>query len=310
MGLRRNVLTAMVFTGLAFAPAPYAFGEPFTIPGTEFRDIQPAAGGEPFRIFIAKPSAPPPEAGYPVIYLTDANAMFATLVDTLRIRTGGPSSAVEPAVVVGLGYPTDKPFDVERRAFDLTPDTGGKPMPERPNGKPWPKMGGADDFLAFIENEIKPLIASEVKIDTARETLVGHSFGGLFALHVLFTRPEAFDAYVAGSPSIWYGERHIDEEAKAFVGRIGKEPVNADLLLTVGELEQVSPAGTPDAEKRAAWVAGNRMLDNTRDMRERLTGLEDKGLRLVYREFPGEGHISVIPALISRAVPFAASRTN
>ena len=27
---------------LAFAPAPHAFSEPFTIPGTEFRDIQPA----------------------------------------------------------------------------------------------------------------------------------------------------------------------------------------------------------------------------------------------------------------------------
>lgn len=299
--------------GLAFAPAPYALGEPVAVPGAEYRDIRPLRGGEPFRVFIAKPQSPPPEAGYPVIYLTDANAMFATLVDTLRIRTGGPSSGVEPAVVVGIGYPTDKPFDVERRAFDLTPDTGGKALPLRPNGKPWPKTGGADEFLAFIENEVKPLVEGEVKIDTSRETLAGHSFGGLFALHVLFTRPDAFDAYVAGSPSIWFGGKHVEEEAAVFVRQLDSKPVDADLLLTVGALEQAVPSEKtdgPGADKRAAWVAGNRMVGNARDMRDRLSGLEGRGLRVVYREFPDENHMSVIPALISRAVPFAAGRTN
>ncbi len=66
---------------------------------------------------------------------------------------------------------------------------------------PFP-MGGADDFLAFISADMKPLIESELAIDRGRQARFGHSVGGLFDVHVLFTRPESFESYVATSPSI------------------------------------------------------------------------------------------------------------
>jgi predicted alpha/beta superfamily hydrolase len=300
---------ALVITGLALAPAPSALAETVVLPNAEYRDIAPLRGGPPWRVFIWKPKAPPPEAGYPVIYVTDANAVFGTLVEALNMRSRNPAvSGVDPAVIVGIGYPTDQPLDLDRRTYDLTPKVDVSTLPPKPDNSPWAKTGGADEFLAFIQDEVKPLIAKEVKIDPARESLFGHSFGGLFALHVLFTKPEAFDVYVAGSPSIWFGDRHLMKEAGAFIASAKTKPVNVRLLLAVGEWEQVlSPAEAkgPKPEVRANWKAKNRMLDNARDMDAELK--EASGLSVTYREFSEEDHVSIIPVIAARALSFAAA---
>lgn len=68
---------------------------------------------------------------------------------------------------------------------------------------------GAEQFLAFIEEELKPLIEREVPIDRTRQTLFGHSLGGWLVLYTLFTRSRAFQYYAAGSPSIWWKNRCI-----------------------------------------------------------------------------------------------------
>jgi predicted alpha/beta superfamily hydrolase len=44
---------------------------------------------------------------------------------------------------------------------------------------------------------------------TRYRTLVGHSLGGLFALHVLATRPELFEKYIALSPVIPYAQEQV-----------------------------------------------------------------------------------------------------
>lgn len=308
-----GVTVLALTTGLALlAPAPKAFADEVKIAGASYRDMSPAPGGAPYRIFVWKPDTPPPEAGFPVVYVTDANAVFGTLVETMNIRSKNPGgTGVEPAVIVGLGYPVDTPFDVERRTYDLTPKADPATLPKKPNGAPWTEIGGADAFLAFIEDELKPFIEKDVKIDKSRETLVGHSFGGLFALHVLFTKPDAFDAYVAGSPSLWFGGGIMFREADAFVRALETKPVHARLLLAIGGWEQdLSPAeaAAPNAAQRAVWKAGNRMVDNVREMRDKLAGLEERGLDLTYREFPEEDHMSMISVVAGRALPFAMAR--
>src|SRR5215475_9592633 len=46
-----------------------------------------------------------------------------------------------------------------------------------------------------------------------RAMLAGHSYGGLFALHVLLYSPNAFDGYLIGSPSIWAEPALLDKAA-------------------------------------------------------------------------------------------------
>jgi predicted alpha/beta superfamily hydrolase len=67
--------------------------------------------------------------------------------------------------------------------------------------------GGNDAFLSFIIDELKPAIAKATQVDPGRQALFGHSLGGLFVLHALFSRSDAFDTFIAGSPSIWWGKK-------------------------------------------------------------------------------------------------------
>ncbi|WP_226579268.1 alpha/beta hydrolase [Acuticoccus sediminis] len=280
---------------------------PVTIPRAEQVDLVSDQSGAVYRVFIWRPATPPPPEGYPVVTVLDGNAVFGMATDImgfagLRPRAGG----IEPAVIVGIGYPIDRPMDLERRSYDLTPPAATMNLPPRPNGRPWPEVGGADAFLDFIEDQVKPLVAARLPVDPARQVLMGHSFGGLFTLHVLLTRPGAFSVYLAGSPSIWFNDRHVDGEADALVA--SGRGVNARLFLAVGGDEQraepgPATAGGMDPKERQRWKRQNRMVDNTREMAARLSAVP--GLTVAFQEFAGEDHGSVVPAFMSRALRFA-----
>lgn len=281
---------------------------PVRIERSQQRDIVSRAGRE-YRLFVSRPLAPPPPSGYPVVYLLDANAAFGTMTEAIAMQSARPhATQVAPAIVVGIGYPTALPLDTERRTLDYTPEVDRRTLGRRPDGSAWPPTGGADAFLDFIENELKPMIARDHPIDAARQALFGHSFGGLFTLHALFTRPGTFQAYIAGSPSIWFGERAILKSEREFgeMARGATRPVR--LMIGVGGLEQTLSPGElamPDGSPRGPWIERNRMVDNAREMAARLQALQKRDLTVAYEEFAGENHASVIPALVSRALRFA-----
>lgn len=242
-----------------------------------------SAQGLPYRLLVAVPPEPPPAAGFPVLVLVDGDALFATALNTARLQAGRPEvSGVGPAVIIGIGYPGAAPFDAERRRQDLLPDGGG-----------------ADRFLDLIEARLLPLAADLAPIDRARLSLAGHSFGGLFALHALFTRPALFCSLVAGSPSIWWNERAILGEQAEFLRR-GAQAVRPRLLITVGGEEQ---RGDPlrDAA-RATRLHKARMVDNAGEMAAALAA--SGRLDCEHVVFAGENHVSVIPAMLSRTVAF------
>lgn len=87
-------------------------------------------------------------------------------------------------------------------AFGLAPETivvavhtmGKRGRDYRPNY-------GAVAFTDFLENELIPEVEQAFPANDSR-VLSGHSFGGLFALHVMTTRPHLFGAYFAYDPSV------------------------------------------------------------------------------------------------------------
>jgi predicted alpha/beta superfamily hydrolase len=282
---------------------------PAILSGAQQRDLRTRHTGLAYRIFVARPLLPAPENGYPVVYMLDANAAFGTMAEAVRLQSARPeATGVAPAIVVGIGYPTDLPLDLTRRTFDYTPDVDRASLSARPDGSAWPPTGGAGAFLDFIEDELKPAIAEEFPVDPARQALFGHSFGGLFTLYALFNRPRAFRSYIAGSPSIWFGNRAILEAARGFTDLLGDAPGDLGVMIAVGGLEQtLSPREqkASGGSRRADWIAENRMVDNARELAQRLNELASPKLRVAYEEFPGENHVSVIPPLISRALRFA-----
>lgn len=261
--------------------------------------------GRRFEISVARPEAPIPAGGYPVFYVLDPDSAFATLVDTVRTQ----EPLFGPVVVVGIGYPSDA--EIANRSFDLTPATNRATLPPMPGG--WGAVGGADAFRAFLQDRLKPAIQAELPINRRRQALFGHSLGGLFVLHVLFTCPGDFDTYVAGSPSIWWGDREIEKELRGYEAWQARNGAAHRLLITVGGLESaLSPEELraevamklphPEAEYRKLDMVGNAAA-----LAAELRPLAADGLAVTFTEFPGETHNSVIPAYLGRGARFTLS---
>ena len=269
----------------ALIALPGCATRPFTLPGT--RQIDIAAGGHTHRIMIAVPPAPAPAQGWPVLYVLDGDLMFALTAQLMRNRFArGPGVPAQGAVVVGLGYAGDQVLNLAARTYDYTPPAPGPATDER--GR---REGGADAFLDFIDATVRPLVADAARVDTARQTLFGHSYGGLCALHALFTRPGSFQNYVAASPSVWWRSGFILQEQARFVAerRAAAKPLR--LLVTQGERE----TEVPTDPTRAAILRERQGNDRLRALLDSLRGVPALNVR--FASFPGADHgTSMAPA--------------
>src|SRR3546814_8022582 len=97
--LLHGLLALLVATGAsgmgAYAQTPPADGVrmPVTLPDSEVWRIRSEGSGLEYQIMVAWPDYPPPENGYRVIYVLDANAMFLTTVETVRYYQRRPDIA-------------------------------------------------------------------------------------------------------------------------------------------------------------------------------------------------------------------------
>ncbi|WDY56282.1 alpha/beta hydrolase [Pseudomonas sp. PSKL.D1] len=245
--------------------ANIAQATPVTLDGTEQWTMKSAEGRE-YRIMVSLPEGDVPwTGGYPVIYLLDGNAYFAAFHAAKRAQ-----DRLRGSILVAIGYPSDTPLDFERRAFDLSP-----PQPPERNTPP---QGGQDLFLDFIEKSLMPKVNARFKVDQDQRSLVGHSFGGMFGVYTLFTRPQLFQHVIAISPSLWWQDRYLMAHERAFTAQAnaGKlDLTHSSLTLLIGDREM--PQEVQDA----------------RALQLRLQALSQYGLRSDFQVEPGEDHMSV-----------------
>lgn len=142
---------------------------------------------------------------YPVIYLLDGGSHFHSVTGLLDQLT---SNELCPEMIVVAITNTD-------RSRDLTPTRSLK-LPDG-SEQDWLKTtGGADNFMKFIETELFPHVERNYPTEPHR-VLIGHSFGGLFAIHTMMNRPELFNSYVAIDPSLWWDNRKLLLQADTFL---------------------------------------------------------------------------------------------
>jgi predicted alpha/beta superfamily hydrolase len=271
---------ALLFAGLfACEPMSAQSGAPVVIPRSAQYDIPSKITGTTYRVMVSTPFDASPGKAYPVFYVLDGNQYFGSATEIVtRLAT---LKDIEPAIVVGIGYPTEDPFEVNRlREGDLTPFAS---RTAREKGE---RSGGGDAFLKAIDEEIKPFLAAHYKIDPAKQILYGHSLGGLMALREMFRNPTSFSTYILSSPSIWYHEKAVLEDESAFVKRAKAGELHLRILITSGGDE---PRGT--------------MVDNASELAKQLSGLKDISVSRTI--FADEIHASVSAASLSRAVRFA-----
>lgn len=299
----------------AASPAGSTFDPtPVVIDGSTVRTFV-SDEGRVHRAYIWSPPDPPPARGRPVVYVLDGETTFLIVRDVARSLADAYTDADLP-IIVALGYDNAAPYSREgltrtlsERTLDYTPAVAQDRLGESLDGAPWPATGGADDFLAFIENTLKPAIAADHPIDRDRQVLMGHSFGGLLTLHAFLEHPERFNTFVASSPSVWFGKHSVLARARQFAASGDERLDGKRLLVTVGGLEQ-SRAPARGENGRAQWLSDSRMVDGVRELVETLQPLRARGLSLESREYPRETHLSVKPAAINYGVRFALATTT
>jgi uncharacterized protein len=284
IGLALPVLAAQApqaQTPQATSPAPPDLPG-YTMPSTQMWEMA-SDDGEIYRIFVSFPTTGMPDDGYPVLYVLDGNAMFAGFAEARRIQE---YYDVGKALVVGVGYPGDQAYDV-RRLNDYTPPLLDPP-PANLRRLAKYKSGGQDKFLDFLTGKLRTEIGKRYKINLDRQSLFGHSLGGLLALHALFTRPQAFYSLVAASPSLEWNEQGVLREERDFTARLtsGKVPKSSRLMVVVG-------GSDIDDDPYMAEAFAKRM--------DLLSGY---GLRTRFRRYDGEGHMSVPARAVTDTLRF------
>lgn len=239
-----------------------------------------ASDGHAYQVMVAWPDSPPPPQGWPVLWVLDGADNFAVAAVTARrLARAGARSGIEPGVVVAIESGT-----LPRRVLDYTPEVRGYAIPA---GAPAHGLaiGGADDFLSFLKNQVRPMITRRWRVDPARHTLLGHSFGGMLTLHALF-RGEAFSRFVAVSPSLWFGDDLIAQGER----RYADPAMRPTVLVATGEIER-----GPDGQSASAAEA----------LTARLIG---KGVDARFRTFSNQTHGTTMLAAMGDAITVAFGR--
>jgi len=266
---------------------------------TEVFELGSAAS--PYRIRLAVPVGSAPAAGWPVLTVLGHDAFDAACALVRYHADCRAPGYLDAGVLVGVGDGGDR-----RRRFDYTPALA-------PSNQALPApatQGGADAFLHFLLHELRPALHARLPVDATRQALAGHSLGGLFTLHTLFTQPDAFACYIASSPSVWWGDRYLERQAKAWVEKAITMPAPIPVQISVGEYEQaLSPLdqSRTDAPHLAEVRAQRAMVDGNRRLAQTLA--EHPGLDVRFHVYPGQYHRSVWASALNLGLLTAFRKT-
>jgi predicted alpha/beta superfamily hydrolase len=202
-------------------PADKPADKPQSAGGPARLTLQSAAVGEQRTFLVRTP--PGYDKGsdrYPVLYLTDGDRHIGHTSTTVEYLAG--HGRMPEMIVVGIGN-TD-------RTRDLTPTKAS--MQEGGRVMELPTSGGADKFLEFIDKELIPLVEKSYRTQPYR-VFAGHSFGGLFAMHALVSKPDLFHAVISVAPSLHWDKGLVVTRAEQLLG--SRAELDRTLFVTLGD---------------------------------------------------------------------------
>ena len=279
--LRVCCALAMLAFGAACA---FADGVPaersFTLPDTQVVDLPKASNGIDYQLYVHVPPACKSVAKKcPVVYMLDAEYSFplaATIVTHLSDR-----QRIPPLISVAIGYPDKSHYHLDRTR-DYTPFF----FAEGGYGAEMQKVsGGGPAFLKVIEDEVIPYVEKHYPASAEHRTLVGHSYGGLFATYAWIDAPSSFENFLIVSPSLWYANRK-PLQAVAEACRESAFAEERKLFLAVGSFEE-----QPENNRR--------MVSDLRAMNDELMRCGKRKVASRIEVFEDETHASIFPTALS-----------
>lgn len=167
---------------------------------------------------------------YPVVYILDGDVFLPTASNVLDFYCGG---FMPEMVLIGVS-------NSKNRMRDLTTSTIST-MYCRPFNQ---KNGEVANFIKFIEDELIPYVEDKYPVSNYR-TLIGHSYGGLFALYSLIDHPHIFANYIAIDPSLDWDNQNLLEHSKTILA--SHRYKNKSLFVSLGgQLHMQNPDITLD----------------------------------------------------------------
>ena len=149
---------------------------------------------------------------YPVLYVLDGNAHFHHASGAAHFLS---NLGYIPQMIVVAIQNIDRNRDFSPIHVDNIPTSGG-----------------ADNFLAFVGDELLPYINEHYKT-SSYDVIMGHSFGGVFITYSLLERPELFNAYISISPFLQFAEHYMVKKTEEKLLSSFKNDVS--FYLCVGE---------------------------------------------------------------------------
>ena len=232
---------------------------PVTLAGTEFRKIHSERIGQTYELLVSLPQDYATSAkAYPVLYILDG--WHFPLMAYFQ-NNNVYSERMPPVIMVNIGHGPNGYMPL--RARDFTPT----------HHKDEPTSGGAAAFLDFLEREIIPLVDRTYRTVPTDRGLLGHSYGGLFALYALLERPALFQRIVAASPVAGWDGNVLFAKARS---ELPKLAVDVRLDLSTGDEDEEA-----------------KMRDQTRAFTDLLDQLKPAKLDYRFTVYSGENHTSV-----------------
>ncbi|MBB3780722.1 hypothetical protein FHY16_003526 [Xanthomonas campestris] len=265
--------------------------------------LDSADGQRHYRVRIATPKAAPPPAGYPVVYLLDGNAALMELDERLldSLSTHG-----DAPVLVFIADDSALRIDAVGRSLDYTPARYDDGRVETDPLNPQRRTGGAAAFTQLIATRIRPQVEARVAVDRQRQTLWGHSYGGLFVLQVVLTQPQLFQHYVAVDPSLWWGDGFIVQQAQRVVEQAWD--ASADIQQATRRLTLLAGEGGAPANPARPDRPGRPRADPQAAQRLVVLLSSLPGLTADYQPLPGLSHGQTLGASLAPTLQAAATR--
>lgn len=208
---------------------------------------------------------------YPVLYLLDGDSHFQPVSGVVQFMSSAINGSCQIPEMIVVAIPNTN------RTRDLTP-THTKIGIAGNEEAFLESSGGGNAFLKFMRDELFPQIDSKFHTTQTR-ILVGHSFGGLLAIHALLTEPEMFQAYIAMDPSLWWDNQLLTHIAENKIRAIKK--LSKTLYISSANSPKILN-NNPDTMQKAI-----------REFAKRLDAAQSVSFRFGFQFFEAEDHASV-----------------
>jgi len=250
-----------------------------------------SAENKEYEIIVTLPPNYDKSKTYPTLYYLDAWWLEDIVKgnNTLLYR----SRITQKIILVGISTKGNELQFNEQRTLDYTPNPFDQDLmkfpltiPIEPKALPIDSTnsGKSIEFRRFLKDKVFAFISENYPAHKYDKGIIGHSFGGLFAVHDAFSKAPLFQKHIIISPALWWNKSqqiylNLDNNFK-------NSSNSANLFICYGEFESSSIKKFTDI-----------LLENFEE-------INSDRLKYHFEFYKNEDHVSILPKSIYSGINY------